>query len=90
MSYWDATKSGSDTITKLFWNAKFSPQNRLPQAHAIARQPLLVFVLIYRLNHIIAANGRLVRNIQWIQIAEALLGGSIPTIIVFGNSGSCF
>jgi hypothetical protein len=37
MSYWDATKSGSDNITKLVWNAMSSPPNRLPQAHAIAR-----------------------------------------------------
>jgi hypothetical protein len=37
MSYWDATETGSDSITKLVWNAMSSPPNRLPQAHAIAR-----------------------------------------------------
>lgn len=39
----------------LRYYAMHSPPNRLPQAHAIARELLLVFVLIHRLHHISAA-----------------------------------
>ena len=49
---WNAMKGGSDTITKLIWSAMYAPPNHLPQAHAIARMFLLVFIQIHRSNQI--------------------------------------
>lgn len=55
LALWNASKGGSDTISKLIWLCDYDPPNQHIQAHAIARLLLLTFTQIHRMNHLATA-----------------------------------
>jgi hypothetical protein len=55
LAMWNCFKGGSDTLTKLLWNADYDPPTREVQAHAVARLLLLATTVVHRLNHIATA-----------------------------------
>jgi hypothetical protein len=59
ISMWNAFKGGSDTLTKLIWNADYDPPTDDIQAHAVARLLLLSVTVIHRLRHMATAKADL-------------------------------
>jgi hypothetical protein len=51
ISMWNSFKGGSDSLTKLIWNADYDPPTDDIQAHAVARLLLLGVTVIHRLRH---------------------------------------
>jgi hypothetical protein len=59
ISSWNAFKGGSDTLTKLIWNADYDPPTNDIQAHAVARLLLLTMTVVHRLRHLATAKADL-------------------------------
>jgi hypothetical protein len=55
LSMWNSFKGGSDTLTKLLWNADYDPPTKEIQGHVVARMLLLATTVLHRLNHIATA-----------------------------------
>jgi hypothetical protein len=56
IAVWNSFKGGSDTLTKLIWNADYNPPTNDIQAHAVARLLLLASTVVHRLHHMATAN----------------------------------
>jgi hypothetical protein len=59
LAMWNSFKGGSDTLTKLIWNADYNPPTNHIQAHAVARLLLIACTVVHRLNHMATSNDNL-------------------------------
>lgn len=88
LAYWNATKGGSDTITKLIWHAMYSPPSKLAQAHAVARMLLLVCTVLHRSHHIATAKvGLPYKSLQHFRNANNARSSFFQTLI---SISTCF